>query len=163
MKKDAIISSCGKYRYALWRVWDEKRPLVMFIGLNPSTADAIKDDNTLRRCIGFAKKWNFGGLSMGNLFALRATKPIALRKTTDAIGSENDKWLIKLNAQAKIIVAAWGNTGTYLKRDQVVLKLFPDLYCLKVSKRGVPCHPLYLSGTLKPIRIIEELAENTGA
>jgi len=157
MKNDAVISSCGKYRYALWRVWDKARPLVMFIGLNPSTADAVKDDNTIRRCIAFAKTWDFGSLAVGNLFAFRATKPIELRKTSDPIGLENDKWLLELKKKAKITVAAWGNNGTYLNRDQDILKMFPDLYRLKISAKGMPCHPLYLSGNLKPTKIAEML------
>ena len=161
MKKDAVISSCGKYRYALWRIWDETEPLVMFIGLNPSTADAVKDDNTIRKCEVFAKKWGFGGLSIGNLFALRSSKPTDLWKSDDPIGPENDKWLGALEAKAKIIVAAWGNHGAHLRRGQVVLKMFPDLYCLKVSAKGMPCHPLYLTRDLKPFRLAEKVTENT--
>ena len=155
MKNDAVISACGNYRYALWRVWDKARPLVMFIGLNPSTADAVKDDNTIRRCIGFAKTWRFGSLSVGNLFAFRATEPRELRKASDPVGPENDKWLMELKRESKMGVAVWGNNGKYLNRDEEVLKMFPGLHCIKVSATGVPLHPLYLPGNLKPIRISE--------
>ena len=72
MKSHATFSSCKKYRYSLFRIWDEDKPLVLFIGLNPSTADEKEDDPTIRRCINFAKQWGYGGLIMGNLFAFRA-------------------------------------------------------------------------------------------
>lgn len=145
MQRYAKISSCGKFRYALWRIFDKKRPIVMFICLNPSIADSKKDDNTVRRCIAFAKKMKCGGLSIGNLFALRSTKPAELWKSSNPVGSQNEKWLKKLKVESKIIVAAWGNKGAYCNRSNEVLKMFPNLYCLGVTKQGQPRHPLYLS------------------
>lgn len=61
MNKGAMFSKCRKYRYVLWRIWDDDKPRVMFIGLNPSIAGAIIDDPTIRKVIGFAKRWGFGG------------------------------------------------------------------------------------------------------
>ncbi len=78
MKSDAELSKCRAYRYALWRTWDESKPFAMFVGLNPSTADELEDDPTIRRCINFSKLWGYGGLCMVNLFAYRATDPTAL-------------------------------------------------------------------------------------
>lgn len=78
MKSDAELSKCRTYRYALWRTWDESKPFAMFVGLNPSTADELEDDPTIRRCINFSKLWGYGGLCMVNLFAYRATDPTAL-------------------------------------------------------------------------------------
>lgn len=75
MKKDAILSQDRKYRYVLSRIWDESKPMVVIIGLNPSTADEKDDDNTITKCINFAKQWGYGGLYMLNLFAFRATSP----------------------------------------------------------------------------------------
>ena len=75
MTKDAEISKCGCYRYALWRVWSEDVSCAMFVGLNPSIADAEGDDPTLRRCIAYARSWGYGGVCIGNLFAYRATDP----------------------------------------------------------------------------------------
>ena len=57
MKKDAILSEDRKYRYVLSRIWDESKPLVVIIGLNPSTADEKDDDNTIKKCINFSKNW----------------------------------------------------------------------------------------------------------
>lgn len=79
VQKDARLSSCRAYRFALWRIWDQSMPYAMFIGLNPSTADETRDDPTLVRCGNFARQWGYGSVCMANLFALRATGPRALR------------------------------------------------------------------------------------
>ena len=106
LKTDAIFSVCRKYRYALWRSWDESKPYVMIIGLNPSTADETKDDPTITRCINFAKSWGYGGVCVTNLFAYRATVPSDMKASNEPIGTENDAWLYKLAREAAIIVAA---------------------------------------------------------
>jgi hypothetical protein len=151
MKTNAIISPCKKYRYALRRIWDESLPLAMFIGLNPSTADATKDDATIRRCIGFAKKWGYGGIQIGNLFAYRSTKPSKLKSASNPVGQDNDRWLKKLYASSRIVIASWGNSGTLFNRADHVRSLFSNLYCLGITKKGQPKHPLYLRKSIKPI------------
>ena len=88
MKKNAKFSACRKYRYALWRTWDESKPYVMIIGLNPSTADENKNDPTITRCINFAKSWGYGGVCVTNLFAFRATVPSDMKTSNDPIGTE---------------------------------------------------------------------------
>lgn len=153
MLKDAVLSDCRTYRYALWRIWDDTKPYAMFIGLNPSTADEINDDPTLTRCIGFARSWGYGGVCMANLFALRSTDPATLKSVDDPVGAENDQWLKKLAEEAGIIVAAWGNKGSYLGRDQVVREAIDNLHYLRITYAGQPSHPLYLPGNLKPIPI----------
>jgi len=105
-KKSAIISSCGKYRYELWRVWDDSKPLVLFICLNPSTADHEKEDNTSRVCINYAQRWGYGGLVMANLFAYRSTEPAKLFEKDDPIGPENDFYLRKLSGEAEMPICA---------------------------------------------------------
>lgn len=77
--KTAEISSCGKYRYELTRTWDPQKMMVCFIGLNPSTADAENDDATIRKCIGFAQRWEYGGILMLNIFAFRTVSPAVLK------------------------------------------------------------------------------------
>ena len=145
----AVLSSCGQYRYELWRRWSEG-PHVLFIMLNPSTADATKDDATIRKCVAYAKRWGFGALCVGNLFAFRATDPRDMRAATDPIGPENDATLQRLASEAGVIVAAWGAHGTHLGRDKAVSKMLPTINALHVTKDGLPGHPLYLKNDAKP-------------
>ena len=132
------------YRYALYRTWDAAKPKVLFVGLNPSTADESIDDPTVRRCKGFAADWGYGGLIMANLFALRATKPKVMMAHIAPIGPDNNYWLEKLARETEITVAAWGNHGRYLNRDQVVVEFLPRMWHLGITKEGKPKHPLYL-------------------
>jgi hypothetical protein len=151
MKTAANLSECRKYRYALWRTWDDSKPYAMFIGLNPSTADETEDDPTIRRCTSFSMDWGFGGLCMVNLFAFRATDPNAMMSSKDPIGSENDDWIKQLAGNAGVIVAAWGNDGSYMGRSKEVVNMLPNLKCLKMNKTGEPAHPLYQSRSTTPI------------
>lgn len=146
--KGADISTDGLYRYSLWRVWDKSKPSVLFICLNPSTADATDDDPTIRRCIGFAKSWGFGSLYMGNLFAFRATNPNELFEARDPVGANNDKWLLELSLKCQKVVFAWGANGNLLGRNKTVALTFPEAYCIKRTKEGHPSHPLYLKADI---------------
>ena len=96
IKKSAILSDCRIYRYSLTRTWDVNKKYVLFIGLNPSTADENYDDPTIRRCVDYAHRWGYGGLVMTNLFAFRATLPIDLKNAKFPIGKENNLWIGKL-------------------------------------------------------------------
>ena len=151
MEKGAVISPCAQYRYSLWRFWDQSRMHVLFICLNPSKADGRIDDPTLRRCMSFAQAWGFGGVTMANLFAYRATDPKELRRVPDPIGPQNDLWLKRLAHGAKLIAAAWGNHGTFMGRSASVASALPTLHCLKYNSGGEPAHPLYLDKRRKPI------------
>lgn len=152
MNKGAILSSCKKYRYSLHRIWDDSKEIVTFIGLNPSTADANEDDPTIRRCIGFAKDWGFGGLFMVNLFAFRATDPKKMKACRYSIGDETGWWIRQRAEQSSVVVAAWGNDGSWQDRDQEVRGFIPNLHYLRLNKSGQPAHPLYLPKDLKPIK-----------
>jgi len=149
INKTANFSSCRKYRYSLSRIWDKQKKFVLFIGLNPSTADEEMDDPTIRRCSGYAQKWGYGGFMMVNLFAYRTTLPSNLKKVKYPVGSENDKYIVKLSKKADITVAAWGDNGNLYSRDKQILSLVPNLMCLKINKSGQPAHPLYLKKDLK--------------
>jgi len=142
----AVISPCRQYRYSLWRIW-ATAPYLNVIGLNPSTADAELDDPTIRRCVGFAKQWGYGGLYMTNLFAYRATDPNKMKKQVDPIGVENDKTLIEVASKAGCVVIAWGNHGKHLDRDKFVLHLFAEnkikVQCFGLNDNHTPKHPLY--------------------
>ena len=139
----SIFSKCNKYRYVLWRTWDNDKPKVMFIGLNPSTADAKRNDPTIRRCINFAKRWGFGGMYVCNLFAFKATHPNVLLANQNPVGNRNDYYLKKYLKQVPRVVVAWGNHGTHLNRHLEVMKFLEHPYCLKINKSGQPTHPLY--------------------
>lgn len=141
MIRSASLSDDRRFRYALVRTWDSDRPSILFVGLNPSIADAKRDDPTVRRCIAFAERWGFGTLLMGNIFALRSTDPKALRTAIDPVGPENDQWLARLVKRADKVVAAWGNGGRHLQRDQAVLAALGNTYCLGTTARGCPRHP----------------------
>ena len=91
----ADFSKCRKYRYTLWRTWDASKSKVMFLGLNPSTADEVKNDPTVTRCINYSKRWGYGGMYMMNIFSFRTTYPVELKKAQNPIGDKNDFWIIQ--------------------------------------------------------------------
>jgi hypothetical protein len=150
MRTDACFSRCGTYRYALWRRW-AAGPQVLFVMLNPSTADKQRDDPTIRRCIGFAARWGYGAVAVGNLFAFRTPSPDVLRQAAHPVGRANDRWLERLAAESSRLIAAWGNDGAFLGRDAQVRELLGPLYALALTRLGQPRHPLYLPGRAKPV------------
>lgn len=155
MVRGAIISDCKQYRYKLWRVWDETKPLVGFIGLNPSTADGAVDDPTIKKLIGYAFRWRYGGFYIGNLFAFRATDPKVMMKAPEPIGPLNDDSLREISDLCNgNLVAMWGTKGTHLNRDKEVMPMFPELKCFCKTSDGAPGHPLYLPSDLKPIPFV---------
>ncbi len=153
MEKDAIFSDCKKYRYALTRKWDSSKQNLVFIMLNPSTADDKIDDPTIKRCMGFARDLGFGSIGYGgiyvvNLFAFRATNPTELIKIDDPIGPLNNRYLkcVQTICEHGLFIAAWGNHGSLNGRDLEVVELFKNttLYCLGTTSTGMPRHPLYV-------------------
>ena len=152
--KGAGFSSCGRYRYNLWRIWDRARKPLAYCMLNPSTADAEQDDPTVARCSERARRLGYGGVTVVNLFALRSTDPKVLYSHPDPVGPDNDPAILAVASECDLI-CAWGNHGKLRGRDKAVLKLLrmaglPAL-ALKVSKDGHPSHPLYLPYDLEPM------------
>lgn len=149
----AVFSPCRTWRYELWRRWDVSRPTCVFVGLNPSTADETTDDNTIRRCITYAREWGFGSLCMLNLFAFRATKPSVMRRVEDPVGPDNDATLERVCRDAGLVVAAWGVHGTHRNRAGEVVNrnLLGEYAVLDLTRDGIPGHPLYLPKTLVPV------------
>jgi len=155
MEKGAILSSDRTYRYSLWRIWDKSLPKVLFIMLNPSTADEDEDDKTITRCIGFAKSWGYGGLYVCNLYAFRTKSPKVLKEKSryfDVISKDNFSYLNDAKLGCAEVIFAWGanvlNTKGHLRK---VLDLIPNGKCLGKTQNGFPKHPLYLKGDLKPV------------
>ena len=170
MMRGAVLSDCGQYRYHLLRKWDEGRSLV-FVMLNPSTADAEKDDPTIRRCIAFAETLGYGAIEVINLYAYRATKPAVVTAAASvsldaldalAAGPDNDDMLAKVAEGAMLgacdVCAAWGAMAAKLSRAEHVERFFRNvgvtLLCLETTQDGHPAHPLYLPGALhlRPLR-----------
>jgi len=148
--RGAVLSNCETYRYRLWREWDTEKPTLAWIMLNPSTADETEDDPTLRRCIGYAENWGYGGVEVGNVFALRATEPSELLRDAEPIGSKNDAHLRQIACEADRVIVAWGqsyNRGTGKARKTytagLLLDEVSDLWALGTTKEGCPVHPLY--------------------
>lgn len=150
--RGAILDTTGMYRYSLWREWNTTSPRVLFVMLNPSTADAIKDDPTIRRCMAFARSWGYGSLEVVNLFAYRTSHPAALRAAPDPVGPDNDRHLLAATQRADLIVAAWGHAGGLLNRNREVMRqLRGPIHCLGTTQRGHPRHPLYLKRETYPL------------
>jgi len=154
MNNGAEFSKDRNYRYALWRIWNEGRPLVMFIGLNPSTANEFKPDPTIRNVMKIADANGYGGFYMMNLFAFVASKPAILEGADDPMG-DNAHWLEKIAIQCDAICFAWGAFGDAKKRRRIraraeMVKIaFPGAYCLTKTKSGEPGHPLFLPANSK--------------
>ncbi len=134
------------YRWSLWRSWsstDDQR-VCTFVMLNPSTADGRRDDQTIRRCVGFASRDGFTGIHVVNLFALRATDPAKLNMVRDPVGPENDGAILDAVRSSEFTVAAWGRHGTLFRRDEAVLELLEGhpIWCLGTTNNGQPRHPL---------------------
>ena len=148
----AEISSCGTYRYRLWREWGRGVSL-LWIMLNPSTADAQQDDATIRKCAGFAERWGYTRIEVVNLFALRSPSPKVLKKHWNPIGSQNDAAILDACQRHNHsgIMVGWGSNGDILGRAEkvrVVLMAFRP-QCLGVTLKGHPRHPLYIKYTTK--------------
>jgi hypothetical protein len=131
----------GDYRYSLTRVWDLALPVITFVLLNPSTADEAQLDPTLRRCVGFAKREEFGGMLIVNLYAFRTKDPKVMLAATDPIGPDNARVLANV---AGTVVAGWGTNAEPARVSQAIA-LLPRLQALGVTKKGHPQHPLYVS------------------
>lgn len=157
--RQAVISDDQRYRYTLYREWDDdlweifgERRVLNFVMLNPSTADATKEDPTIRKCIGFAKLLGYNAIRVVNLFAWRATDPHDLRdahkNNYEVIGPSNNSYIQELPPDEDV-VAAWGSTfknETFLVRRvrEVRELLNRKLYCLRKTPEGRPWHPLYV-------------------
>lgn len=162
MNHAAIFSPCRTWRYSLTREWEKDRGRLVVIGLNPSTADETQDDPTIRRCIGYAKRWHYGALLMLNLFAFRATDPRDMKAAADPVGPDNDEFLTVCTVGEPTVLCAWGAHGAFRDRGLAVVQALTlgtrergvgaprNLFVLGTTKAGQPKHPLYLRADLEP-------------
>jgi len=153
LKSTAIFSEDKQYRYVLTRVWKEPSNPILWIMLNPSTADEYQLDPTLTRCLNFSQDWNFSEMIICNLFSLRSTNPKNLYSHKNPIGPENLKYILEESKRANMIMVGWGNHSNLdiNWRNNLLNSLNKSLYCLGRNKNGNPSYPLYKSSKLKPI------------
>jgi len=150
----AKFSRCRRWRYLLWRCWDEAKPVANFLMLNPSTADEFKLDPSCTRARNYAERWGFGALVVTNIFGWRATDPQDMKSAKDPVGRGNDMAILQAAKEATLVVCAWGNHGLYLERAERVTALLRresvELSFLRMNGEGQPAHPLYLPSSLTP-------------
>lgn len=157
----ALFSPNRLHRYWLWRTWSPADKPLVFIGLNPSTADEVKNDPTVERMVRRAREYGHGGLIVVNLFAFRAVNPEDMLDSHEAgidiVGMDNDAAIVYAARSAGTVVCGWGAHGTYMGRGRDVLNLLSDqphadgsLTHLGLTKTGQPRHPLYISYRVKP-------------
>lgn len=157
----AIFSPCRQWRYTLYRdftvgqLFPAPNPRrVQFIGLNPSTADEVANDPTVRRCIAYAKDWGFQAMWMTNLFAYRATDPRVMKEQADPVGPDNFVYLCNVARFADMVVCCWGAHGGLFQQSEHIQRILQglgvQLHALNFTRAGEPGHPLYLSSRLLP-------------
>ncbi len=149
------LSNC--HRLLLTREWLGSGGTVNWIMLNPSTADEILDDQTIRKCKGFSQRWGFSRLTVTNLFTFRATAPSDLkacaRKDWARAVGYADESLIEQAGKADLIVAAWGVHGNFMGRaDDVLNRVLPvaKLHCIGKTKDHFPLHPVMAAYVPRP-------------
>lgn len=147
IEKGAYLSSCREYRFALWRIWDRKKPLVMFIGLNPSQANEEKDDPTIESVIRIAKFNDYGGIYMMNCWPHVATNPKEL-DCNSILNESNETFLRIISDLCQDVVFAWGNFRIVRDkaRDKELQKMFPSALVIGYNKNRSPKHPLFQKG-----------------
>lgn len=144
-------SRCDRYRYGLSRQWDATRPALLFIMLNPSTADEFRNDPTVARCETRARTMGFGAVMVANIFAFRATRPADLRRAAAPNGARNDEVVDCWAQRAGMTIAAWGVHGGHQGRGpEVAKRISGSLHHLGLTKAGHPRHPLYVSFASQP-------------
>lgn len=166
MLRSAEISSDGRRRWFLQRSWGDG-PVVLWIGLNPSKADAERDDATIRKMVGFTDRWGYRQMSVCNLFVERATQQRDLFKGEPAIADpRNLALLADLAGSAAVIVACWGAppqvrawadrraAATQLVMDLLAVREDQDVHCLGRTRGGFPRHPCRLAYTT-PLELFE--------
>jgi len=150
--KDAIFSEDRRYRYALWRVWNSRKPLLTAICLNPSDANELKDDPTITRLMARAYKNGFGGLLMANLYAYVSTDPKALLNNHNTVGELTDYYIKQMVILSDRQLCGWGSFKPVTKRAPAVLLMLKEPYCLGINADGQPKHPLYIGYDVPMVR-----------
>lgn len=160
--RSAVLSDCGLYRYRLERELGGSGPVVALLGVNPSTADAVEDDATIRKDLGFARRLGWSWIIKANKFAFRATDVKALRSVADPVGPLNNVHLRQVMADADLVVACWGPLaklprvlrGRWVEVVRMASSLGKPLHCFGTAQDGQPLHTLMLAYDT-PLRVWE--------
>lgn len=171
--RGATFSACRRYRYRLWEIWDRTKPIVLYIMLNPSTADEVKNDPTVERCSRRAELLGCGGFRIANIFAWRSTDPKALYDTAiDPISEPpvvvggvtlsvknmmNDQFIRTQALGANLVICGWGEHGAHMGRGDGVMAMLRNAnvkpHALRLNKSGQPAHPLYIPYSAQPFEV----------
>jgi len=164
---DCHFSPDRRHRYSLVHRWNPLfgDRLILWIGLNPSTADEAQLDPTLTRIRSFSEREGFDGFLMANIFSFRVTDPKEMMGAADPVGPENDAALLAAADRCERIVAAWGAGGKFQARAAAVARLLAgrELWCLGTTQAGQPRHPLYVAGDQPLVRWIPGGADGPSA
>jgi len=163
----AVLSADGRYRYRLTRHLEPTLDTipgktVVFVMLNPSTADAELNDPTTTRCIGYAAREHAEWLHLVNLYAYRTPHPKVLaaahRDGVNIVGNPDaDRHLGDVLSEAGsglTVIAGWGNRPAGIPEpfhravEFAMLDRVGPTVALKVTGQGAPWHPLYLAADL---------------
>lgn len=169
LRSSATFSDCRLYRYELRREWHSKLPPYCAIMLNPSTADATRNDPTVLRQIRRARGLGYGSLIVLNVGAGRNTDPRKWLAMADPIGPKNfdhiDSVFCEVKQRKGIVVAGWGNHAipSAVNRIKMIAKHRGIiLHCLGVTNLGQPLHPLYVSYEIEPMPWVEQCRSASG-
>lgn len=157
MNTGAEFSEDKKYRYKLWRIWDESKPMVMCIGLNPSNANEGKNDPTINNLISVLTKLGYGGFYMMNIFAVVSSNPKYLLTCVDPFG-ENTKHINQVANPELDVIFCWGDFKQVGDYNEIYLQRFPEAKCFGKNASGSPLHPrgmTYIKGMLENPQIIK--------
>lgn len=156
-ERGALFSEGRTHRFRLWIRWNHALPMFMFIGINPSTADEIRNDPTVERMERRARTTGYGGLYVGNVFAFRSTKPGGILTVDDPVGEGNDDHICRMAQDSAMVLCGWGKPASHMGRGVAVEKMLRSLvtvahklHALEINADGSPRHPLYVSYTTKP-------------
>ncbi len=158
MYAGALFDKTKEHRFVLWRHWDAAKPYVTWIMLNPSTANADTDDFTTKKCLKYTRDWDYGGLTIVNLFSVVSTNPKNLRGLKrfgcTLNKPESTETIIEESLKSSLVIAAWGKYGSLLKRDQEVTNLLVSkgikISALQLTILGQPYHPMNVKADAKP-------------
>lgn len=149
-QSDALLTGCGRYRYTLWRVWNRRAPLCLFVGIAPGPADQTRNDPMVEACMRHAYRWGCGGICVVNLFAMRTLNLRILQHHPESVGPRNDHWIQRAAGLARLTVVAWGAYGDLHGRDQQVLRYLKRPCCLGTTPEGQPLLPMRADAEATP-------------